>query len=236
MARLHVALSAFVLLIAACPAVAVDATTDARTADHSDEARIASCGRPIAPNMSRGEIGACRDLLQALALHPSNAHAQASPRPLHEVNPLFPKPPSGPRCRLDQIVFNDSKRGRQFVAERVAVDYAYLCGHLVTKRYSRPQEPPENCSGPYGDTIIEGKLDGAKAYAVYTDTKALPCCQWQTFFAHQKKPKVREWLGPDDVPVIHLDDRRYTISSAPGQPDRGPMRDGEFVPSVCRSR
>jgi hypothetical protein len=79
MARPHV-LSAFVLLIAAVPAVAVEATTGVRTAGHSAEVRIAACGRPLASGMSWGDIaGAGGDLLRAPALDSSNTYAQASP-------------------------------------------------------------------------------------------------------------------------------------------------------------
>jgi hypothetical protein len=243
MGRLCPALSTFVLLIAAVPAVAVDATAVVRTCAHSSDARIAPFGRSIASGMRRhGTEGSDRDILKALTLDLSNVRAQTSANRLRTARaaPALEeeKWPTGPRCRLDQIVFKDNKSGRHFVAERVAVDYFYLCEDSATKRYSRPQKQFKDCYGPLGYTIIEGKLDRAKAYAVYTVIKGAPCCHWQSYLGRLEKPapKVREWLRADDIPAIELNSEWYTISSSPDSPDSGPMKDGEFVPSVCRSQ
>jgi hypothetical protein len=243
MGRLYLAVSAFVLLIAASPAVAVDATTGVRTADHSGGSRIAPCSRPIAFDMPRGDFeDADRDILSVLALGPSNVQAQAPPNRIRtaQASPALEeeKWPTGPRCRLDQVVFTDSKSGRQFAAERVAVDYFYLCDNSATKRYSRPQKQFKDCYGPLGYTIIEGKLDATKAYAVYTVIKGAPCCHWESYLGRLKKPapKVKEWLRPSEIPTIELNSEWYTISSSPDSPDSGPMKDGEFVPSVCGSQ
>jgi hypothetical protein len=129
------------------------------------------------------------------------------------------------------------KSRRDFVAERVAVAHYYWCGNLVTHRYSKPEQAPECCSGPYGDTIIEGKLDGARAYAVYTRIKGVPGESWHSYSRREEIPhaKIEERLRPNEVPVIHLDDRRYVISSYWDDPDEGPLRSGEFVP-FCRSQ
>jgi hypothetical protein len=243
MARPHV-LSVFALLIAAVPAVAVEATRGVRTADHSADVRIASCGRPPASGMSRGDVGgARRHVQQAPALDSSNTYAQASPDQPRTWDPDQPRTwdlpplPSGPRCRLDQIVFKDMKSRRDFVAERVAVDYIYLCGNLVTERYSKPEEAPECCLGPFGDTIIEGKLGTVRVYAVFTRIKGVPGESWHSYLRREEIPhaKIEEWLRPNEVPVIHLDDRRYIITSFWDDPDEGPLRGGEFIP-VCRSQ
>ena len=45
------------------------------------------------------------------------------------------------QCPLDRIVFKDAESGREFIAQRVAVDYQYLCdGNKLSMHYSRPQK------------------------------------------------------------------------------------------------
>ena len=145
------------------------------------------------------------------------------------------------QCPLDRTVFKDTAAGREFVAQRVAVDYQYLCSQSGSDRhYSVPQKNlGQDCEGPFGETIIEGLLDGKKAYVIYNVTKANPCCAWYSYLENdQEVPvKVKEWLSPVEVPVITLGDEWYTIESPdpPFPPDQGPMAGGHFAPTNCRS-
>jgi hypothetical protein len=124
----------------------------------------------------------------------------------------------------------------------VAVDYQYLCAEgssASNRHYSRPQKKLEKECTPFGETIIEGLLDGEKAYAIYRVEKAAPCCVWYSYAGNDKEVagKVKEWLHPTEVPVITLGDEWYTISppAPPFPPDNGPLAGGRFVPTSCRA-
>ena len=144
------------------------------------------------------------------------------------------------QCPLDRIVFKDAESGREFIAQRVAVDYQYLCdGNKLSMHYSRPQKQlEEECAGPYGKTILQGLLDGEKVYAIYTVEKAVPCCAWYSYSGDDRQvaAEVKGWLHPAEVPLIELGDEWYTIGS-PNDPyrptDPGPMGGGRFVPTSC---
>ena len=147
-------------------------------------------------------------------------------------------------CPLDRTIFKEAESGREFVAQRVAVDYRYVCdwNNPSNNHYSRPQAKLEKkCAGPFGETIIEGLLNGETAYAVYSVEKAWPCCLWHSYAGNDKEVagKVKEWLQPAEVPVITLNDEWYTIGPkewfAPLPPDQGWMGGGRFVPTNCRS-
>jgi hypothetical protein len=145
-------------------------------------------------------------------------------------------------CPLDRTIFKDEESGREFVAQKVAVDYQYACAKPSSasdRHYSVPQKKLETeCQGPYGKTIVEGLLDGAKAYAVYSVEMASPCCAWYSYSGNDKEATglVKQWLHSVDVPVITLGDEWYTIRSPdpPFPPDQGPVGSGRFVPTRCR--
>ena len=143
------------------------------------------------------------------------------------------------QCPLDQIVFKDAESGREFIAQRVAVDYQYLCdGNKLSMHYSRPQKQlEEECAGPYGKTIIQGLLDGEKVYAIFTVEKAVPCCAWYSYSGDDRQvaTEVKEWLHPAEVPLIELGNEWYTIGSPNHSypTDPGPMGGGRFVPTSC---
>jgi hypothetical protein len=44
------------------------------------------------------------------------------------VSLLAAAPALAAECSLDQVIFKDKKSGRQFTAERVALNQKYLCG------------------------------------------------------------------------------------------------------------
>lgn len=152
-------------------------------------------------------------------------------------------------CPLDRIVFKDKESGREFIAQRVAVDFQYLCegkkiiGHYDRKHYSRPQKNlDQDCDGPAGDTIIEGLLDGERVFAIYTtELRALPCCSWYSYPGDDRNvtKKVKEWLTPEKVPLIELDDGTTLspigVNDPAFPPDTGPMGGGNFIPTSCRS-
>jgi hypothetical protein len=146
-------------------------------------------------------------------------------------------PSMAAECSLDHVIFQDSKSGRQFTAERVAVNHSYLCGNRVV-RSNRPRNDLTNCRGPYGETIIEGWMNGAKIFAVYTVEPALPCCSWDSYSATSTKIKqlVKQWLPPGAAPKIALGSEWYTIEGTVGNPIQvgGPLGGGSFVPRLCR--
>ena len=93
---------------------------------------------------------------------------------------LMPASSLAVECSLDQVVFQDARTGRQFTAERVAVNHSYLCGKRVI-RSTRLRKDLNNCRGPYGETIIEGWISGARVFAIYTVEPAAPCCSWDSY-------------------------------------------------------
>jgi hypothetical protein len=155
-------------------------------------------------------------------------------------------------CPLDRTVFKETNGSREFVAERVAVNYRYLCldGADYDKRtYSRPQKDiSKTCKqpdsdrgmyiGPFGDQIIEGKLDGAKVYAVLSISKGTPCCSWYDYQGTDETITVRikEWLASTDMPLITLGSHSDAIQTddAPSSRRRSPLDGGKFVPTRCR--
>lgn len=141
-------------------------------------------------------------------------------------------------------MFVDKKSRALFAAERVAVDYVYLCANdnssAPLKRYSRPvKKLSEECRGPYGETFVEGMLAGRRVVAVYSVSKAVPCCFTYSLMADD--PKIRSkrlnWLASGDVPMAELGSQTWTIGpdNPPIEPDKGPLRGGEYVPAWCRT-
>ncbi|SEE46804.1 hypothetical protein SAMN05444161_5859 [Rhizobiales bacterium GAS191] len=145
---------------------------------------------------------------------------------------------SASECPLDQIVFRDGKAKREFAAERVALDISYACGSRIV-RSTRERPDLKECRGPYGDTIIEGFLEGQKVYAIYTVIAGSPCCSWESYTGSNTAvpKKVREWLPSGEGPKVQIGSAWYTIADNP-VPDtgrvRGPLGGGNFVPSECR--
>jgi hypothetical protein len=144
-------------------------------------------------------------------------------------------------CPVDRLVFRDDRTNRQFVSERVAVDYRYICDGKITKAFDRPQkELAARCQGPYGDTVIEGLLDGKKAHAVYSVADAAPCCVWYSHKGAFKPDQgnITRWLKSNEAWSVQLGDEWYVIgpSNPPYEDDRGPMGGGEFRPVACMPR
>lgn len=140
-------------------------------------------------------------------------------------------------CSLDQVIFKDRKTGRQFTAERVALNQKYLCGQKVVSA-NAARKDLKDCRGPYGDTIIEGYMNGDRVYVVYTVNAASPCCSWESYAGTntQISKQVRRWLPTGKAPKITLGDEWYTIEATVGLPMEvgGPLGGGAFVPSFCR--
>jgi hypothetical protein len=146
-------------------------------------------------------------------------------------------------CPLDHVVFTDRDSGRTFVAKRVAQGLIYRCNHagtLQTYHFSRHQprlEGINDCRGPFGDTIVQGRLGDKTAFAIYSTEDGAPCCSWDSFAAKDKAVVGKRfvWLTGTDVPRIELNDPWYSISNAPvRRPVTGPLAGGEYVPGKCR--
>lgn len=150
-------------------------------------------------------------------------------------------PQANEGCPVDRLVFKDARTNRQFVSKRVAVNYRYICDGKVTKAFNRPQkELAARCQGPYGDTVIEGLLDGKKAHAVYSVADAAPCCVWYSYPGDFKPAKgmAIKWLNPKEVWRVQLGDDWYEIGppNPPYEDDAGPMGGGAFRPIACMPR
>jgi hypothetical protein len=142
----------------------------------------------------------------------------------------------GAECPLDQVIFRDEPSKREFAAERVALNYVYLCGEKFVSA-SRERSALKQCRGPYGDTIIEGFLGGEKVYAVYTVIKGSPCCSWESYIGTNTEvlKRVKEWLPSGTGPRIELGSEWYTIADGPVEGRvHGPLGGATFVPVVCR--
>jgi hypothetical protein len=150
---------------------------------------------------------------------------------------LVTTPSLAAECSLDQVIFKDRKSGRQFTAERVALNQQYLCGRKLVSA-DAPRRKLKDCRGPYGDTIIEGYMNGERVYAIYTVNAASPCCSWESYAGTNTHiPKqVKKWLPTGRAPKITLGDEWYTIEASPGLPMEvgGPLGGGAYVPILCR--
>lgn len=145
------------------------------------------------------------------------------------------------QCPLDRTTFVEKSTKAEFVADKVAVAYRYLCRGKADKVYARPQKKLEDTcdGGPYGETYVSGTLAGKPVIAVYTVEKAAPCCYWQSYAPDDKaiKGKRLQWLKAD-VRTVELDDEWWTIGpdNPPWPADKGPLKGGVYVPAVCRAK
>ena len=139
-------------------------------------------------------------------------------------------------CPLDRVTFVDSKSGRQFVAKRVAERSAYMCKNDFKKELWAPAKAPAGCEYIYGETFVEGSLDGKKVLAVFAaSTGSVPCCNWYSYGEKeaQGEAKNAKWLKHAKVPTMSsLGD---SPSMASEIQDKGPLGDGEFIGTTCRT-
>lgn len=137
-------------------------------------------------------------------------------------------------CPADRVVFTDKARGLHFGVERVATAHTYLCNGKAVPASSRPKGDTD-CRGPFGDTIYEGFLNGAKVYAVNTVIPAAPCCSWDSYSADSAFAKKQfAWLSGSQVPKVTLGSEWMTIQGDETNPVSGPLGGGKFVPDRCR--
>ena len=144
------------------------------------------------------------------------------------------------KCPMDRTTFVEKDTKAQFVADKVAVAYRYLCaGRAIDKVYTAPQKKlEERCQGPFGETFLSGTLAGKAVIAVYTVEKAVPCCYWRSYESSDKalaKTRLR-WLKAN-APTLEIGSEWLTIGpdNPPWPADEGPLKGGEYVPSICRS-
>lgn len=111
-------------------------------------------------------------------------------------------------CPLNTVTFIDPGAGGEFKVERVGTDYIYLCS-------SGPREQPvqgEECMGPYCELVLKGmnrKYGGDDAhplFAVWTVSKAAPCCGWYVTYGDDIRVlgelKNFRWLGEEEIPKL----------------------------------
>jgi hypothetical protein len=153
---------------------------------------------------------------------------------------LLPRQAIAEVCPIDQVVFRDEQSGKEFAAERVALNYLYDCqGQFVAATRERPDL--RDCRGPYGDTIIEGFMGGEKVFALYSVIRGAPCCTWESYLGTNTVilKKVKSWLPTGTGPKIDLSnkhDREWnTIADNSPQKVGGPLGGASFVPVACRS-
>ena len=142
---------------------------------------------------------------------------------------------------MDRTTFVEQTSKAEFVADKVAVAYRYLCRGKADKVYARPQKKLEDTcdGGPYGETYFSGTLAGKAVIAVYTVEKAAPCCYWRTYAGDDKAvaKKPLQWLKTG-VPTLEIGSEWLTIGpdNPPWPADTGPLKGGVFVPAVCRAK
>lgn len=137
-------------------------------------------------------------------------------------------------CPADRVIFTDKARGLHFGVERVATAHTYLCNGKAVSASQRPKGNSD-CRGPFGDTIYEGFLNGAKVYAVYTVIPAAPCCSWDSYSADSAFAKKQfSWAPPGQMPKVTLGSEWATIQGDQTNPVSGPLGGGKFVPDRCR--
>lgn len=150
------------------------------------------------------------------------------------------EPALAAKCPMDRTTFVEKGSKAEFVAERVAVQYRYLCrGGRADKVHSSPKKRlAQHCRGPFGETYLSGMLAGKPVIAVYTVEAAAPCCFWRSYAADDTeiRSKRLRWLKTD-VPTLELGDEWYTIGpdNPPWPADKGPLAGGIYVPMQCRA-
>lgn len=99
------------------------------------------------------------------------------------------------------MVFADPWAGGSFAVSRVGESYEYFC--------EEGAEPPsELCQGPYGDLVLDGTYteegaDPIHRFAIFTVSKAAPCCDWNvTDPADTDLGENFKWLDPAEVPRL----------------------------------
>lgn len=140
---------------------------------------------------------------------------------------------AGSMCPADRVVFRDRTKGMVFGVERVAISHRYLCDGKAVEASQPPQG--RDCRGPFGDTIYEGFLNGAKVYAVYTVIAGAPCCSWDSYSADSSLAKKRfTWLHASQMPMVRLGSKWLTIEGDETNPVAGPLGGARLVPEICR--
>ena len=158
---------------------------------------------------------------------------------------MSPKTTSKPRieapkfCPLDRVVFTDENSRHKFIPVRVAVNYTYKCGGSFTRVYHRPEPRLEQkCSARYGETIIDGTINGVRLIAIYSVTRGVPCCSWHIYSTlHEASvPKAKAWLRRNEMPVIEMGNEWDAIETSAEHARGGPVSNGKYIPSICRDR
>lgn len=139
----------------------------------------------------------------------------------------------GKMCPLDRTIFRDKNSGREFIALKVGLNQEYSCGQKSS--YHHPEKQlQEKCGPPLGDEVIVGRMSGAPVVAVFTVIRGLPCCSWRSYRGAPTLLDIKEWLRPDEMPLVELGSQAEAISEDPDRPDNGPLGGGDFVPVECR--
>ena len=79
-----------------------------------------------------------------------------------------------------RTTYQDGATGREFVAKRVAVQYARKCSDR-TAASDVPRRDLSDCRGPISQQVVEGTLDGRTIYAVFTLIEGSPCCYCRSY-------------------------------------------------------
>lgn len=107
-------------------------------------------------------------------------------------------------CPLDTIVFVDPGAGGSFTVKRVGTDYVYLCESGVLEKPVSSEE----CTGPYGNLVLEGDLTKYKdskpksILAIWYVQKAVPCCGWTILENNPSNTADVKWLASAEVPLL----------------------------------
>lgn len=106
-------------------------------------------------------------------------------------------------CALDRVISRDKKSGREFIAMKVGLNQEYSCGQKSS--YHHPEmQLQEKCGPPLGDEVIAGRMKGATVVAVFTVTQGVPCCSWRSYPGAPILLEIKEWLRPDEMPLVEL--------------------------------
>lgn len=143
------------------------------------------------------------------------------------------------KCALDKTMFT-SPSGHVFMAQNVALDWQLYCPADDQLHSYDPKNPDatKDCQGPYGNTVIEGMLDGEKTTVTHQVVDGVPCCQWRSYKGEATATDdwkiVKEWLAAGDAPIINLGTEVLGQKSTPMSNDPGPMGKEIFTATSCR--
>jgi hypothetical protein len=116
-------------------------------------------------------------------------------------------------CPVDRVIFLDRKTGLRFRAERYAEDFVYLTARGVQKKPPKSVRNEAVWAKRLGFWVLEGNIEGSKAYVRYEQIDGVPCCSFSSHYPNDSEIRQTKfaWSTPDTVPTVNDETRsRYS--------------------------